>query len=608
MAFARRKRLAGERFDVRAHIGGRVREIEDVQEGLVRPMREYAALVPEPGVGALRFDDFPYQEEWYSEEVANAEEVVWRKSTQIGMSAYAWRWAVRQTDQFGETGLYIFPTDTHVAEFGDERIEPAIEESTHLRSRIRQRFVRHKKLKRIGRGFLHLRGSNSKAGAQSVAAQFIVFDEYDFLDEANRPQIERRISGARQLGRTPRVRRLGTPTVEGEGISAAFDASDQRQWMVLCGECGELQPVTWEESVRWENPGHEGVMRPGHDEYDDPTEVARAWRQCRVCEAEIDVREGTWVPRFPGRRVIGFDVSRLIVPKTDLQQIIVASRSTKPMEVEAFENNDLGRPYSAVEAGLDAASILRACAMGVDAVPGYIGPNPVTMGVDVAGERNLSVRISEQLPVEHPGYPNPRRALWIGEVGSFREVENLMHAYRVTMCAIDANPERRMAKTLRATFPGRVVLVEYDHRNDAPSMRVEYGEPGTPWETLPQKVRVNRTESIDGMMDAIRTLTTRPLRDPPANYVAQLRAPKRKVRVTQAGEVTRVYESGGTVGDDYAHAEVYDLVATEMWRMMQGVERMTDDTATAVPDEQLGFRAVRLAGEGNYEYRRGLDG
>jgi phage terminase large subunit GpA-like protein len=308
---ALRRRHPSEKFDPRIYAHEQVQERGDAAEGRARPMREYAELVPEPGIGALRIDkDFPYQAEWYSEEVARAEEVVWIKSTQVGMSAYAWRWAVRQTDQFGETGIYIFPTDTHVSEFGDERIEPAIEESQYLQSRIRARFVRHKKLKRIGRGFLHLRGSNSKAGAQSVAAQFIVFDEYDFLDAQNLPQIERRITGARQLGFTPRVRRLGTPTVEGQGIAQAFESSDQRVWMVLCDECGLSQQVTWEENVRWTNPGHDEVMRAGHDHYSDAKEVERAWRACSACDAELDVHEGAWEAQFPERRVIGFQVSR----------------------------------------------------------------------------------------------------------------------------------------------------------------------------------------------------------------------------------------------------------------------------------------------------------
>lgn len=593
---------------MRAYIGEGVQAQGDDAAHARRPMREYAELVPEPGVGLLRIkDDFPYQADWYSEEVANAEEVVWMKSTQVGMSAYAWRWAVRQADQFGQTGIYIFPTDSHVTEFGDERIEPAIEESPYLQARIRPRFVRHKKLKRIGLGFLHLRGSNSKAGAQSVAAQFLVFDEYDFLDAQNLPQIERRITGARQLGHTPRIRRLGTPTIEGHGISLAWESSDQRVWKVVCEGCGLSQEITWEENMRWTNPDREEVMRAGHDDYDNVKDVERAWRACSDCEAELDVRLGAWEAQRPGAKVIGFHATRLIVPRTDLTQIIVASRSTKPMEVEAFENNDLGRPYSAVESSLDAAAIIAACSLGQYAQEGYSGPNPVTMGVDVAGERDLSVRISEQLPPEHEGLPNRRRALWIGEVKDFREIGRLMELFGVAMCAIDSRPETRMAKALRAAYPGRIVLVEYDARNESESIKVESGEVGTPWEGVPQRVKVNRTEALDAMMDSIRSRWNIPLLEPPHNYVAQLRAPKRKTVISQTLKVSRVYVSGGTVGDDYAHAEVYDLVATELWRMMSEVQAIQGQEGREVPDEEMGFRRVRLADGDAAEWRPGFE-
>lgn len=578
--------------------GSRLSEQAAVATELAKPMREYAELIPEPGFGPLRFDLFPYQEEWYTEDVANAEEVVWIKSTQTGMSAYAWRWAVRQVDQFGDTTLYIFPTAEHVREFGDERIEPAIEQSSYLKSRIGAAFVRHKSLKRIGAGFLHLRGSNSKAGAQSVAAQCLVFDEYDLLDQRNLPQIERRITGARQIGRHPKIRRLGTPTVEGAGIAQAFEHSDQRVWKVECPDCALEQEVTWEENVRWTNEPDGPTMRAGHDEYDDPKHVERVWRCCKACEAELDVARGQWEPQRPGRTVIGYHATRLIVPRTDLKQIVVASRSTRPMDVETFENNDLGRAYSASEASLDQTALLAACELGGPRLEAYVGFNPVTMGVDVAGERDLNVRIDEQLPPENPAIPNPRRALWIGTCDSFEKVVALIERFQVQVCVVDANPERRMGKALRSTFaPGRVLLCEYDDRNEADSIKVETGEKGTVLDGVPLKVRVNRTEAIDAMMDSIRQLRNLPLRDPPAGWFDQMRSLKRKTELDKRGRVKRVYKTTGTAGDDFAHADVYCLVATELWRMRGGANAMLGQPNTPIPDEELGFRRVRLSGD-----------
>ena len=151
-------------------------------------------------------------------------ELIVQKATQIGMSMLMWRWAAWRADVWGDTVLYVFPTEKHVSKFGDERIEPSIQASPYLTRRIPSEYVRQKQLKRIGNGWLHLQGANSRAGAQSVAADVLVFDEYDELDPGNVEQIERRISGAAAAGRLPRVRRVGIPTIPGFGVDAPLQA------------------------------------------------------------------------------------------------------------------------------------------------------------------------------------------------------------------------------------------------------------------------------------------------------------------------------------------------------------------------------------------------
>jgi hypothetical protein len=178
---------------------------------------------------------------------------------------------VRQVDQFGDTGLYVMPTRRDVFEkFSDERIEPAIEESPYLLSRIRGKWVRNKKLKRIGRGFLHLRGSNSKAGAQTVAAQFLFLDERDLLDQTNVPHIMRRVSGAMQIGKTPKVRHAGYPLIPNDGIDLLWQQSDQRVWHVTC------------KPLRRRAAGHVGGERAVDDAAHGPDACGRATTSSRI--------------------------------------------------------------------------------------------------------------------------------------------------------------------------------------------------------------------------------------------------------------------------------------------------------------------------------------
>jgi hypothetical protein len=560
-----------------------------------RGMREYAQLVPEGNMGPLRLDDFPYQvEPFYSDEIADAPEVCLRKGNQVGASTALWRWAVRRCDQFNETTIYFFPTATHVTDFGDERIEPSIEASDYLLRRIPQGHTRRKGMKQIGGGILHLRGLQSKVGAQAVAAQAIVIDEYDSCPADSIADAERRLTGAAQTGHKPRIRRIGRPSLPGYGIDAVFGESDQRQWHVTCPECGEVQLIEFAENLRWRSgAGGDRILRPGRDDYEVRKDIAEAWRACRSCEASLEgdpIKQGVWkaTAHGPGRGP-GFHISRMIVPYTDLAQIVIASRATKISEVEAFHNGDLGIPYAAADAMLTDADLDRAMAHGYEeAQMSYQGNMPVTMGIDVASERDLSARITEHWP------DGTRKALRVFEPHDFEEVAKAMEAFNVTIAAVDAQPERRSAKALMRDFPGRVVLVEFESSPRAPA-----------WKYKPEEntVRINRTEALDAMMDGIRDGSNVLLREEPPNYREQMKALKRRIEEDSKGQPRKVYVTTGSAGDDYAFAETYDLVAKEMLMQIQMASEMEGEPVQMTPDQA----PVRL-GYGVSDYDPGLSG
>lgn len=342
----------------------------------------WAMQVPEPKVGHLSMSRFPYQRELYSREVALAREVVIQKSTQVGVTSYAWRWAGWRADQSADTSLYIFPTTTHVHDFSDQRVDPSIDASEYLLSRLGK--VRNKGLKQIGLGSLIFRGSESMAGAQSLDADGIVFDEYDDLDQKVVEQMERRLSGAKAAGREPRIRRVGVPRVAGHGVNGHYMASDRREWHVKCPKCSYEQTLNFEDNVRWKNPKGRKVLRASSDEYENAKEVGDVWRACAKCDTKLDVATGRWIPLKPDVSTIGFHITRLIVPFTDLQEIVRNSRKTRATQVETFRQNDLGEAYESGQAGLDEMTVMAACSRGDVPRQMYEGFNFVTMGVDVA--------------------------------------------------------------------------------------------------------------------------------------------------------------------------------------------------------------------------------
>lgn len=608
---------------------GEVREVHAERqadfESTRRPIRDYADLIPEPGFGALDFERFPHLlEPFYSDEVASAEEVVYKKSTQIGATTGLWRFGVREADQYGRTVIYTFPTQQHVNEFSDERIEPAIEGSDYLSKRIPKSFVRTKSMKRIGRGWLYFRGAQSRNAAQSTSAQTMIFDEYDELPPAIVGQFERRLSGAKQTGKQPRVRRGGIPRWPGGPLDAVWRSSDKREWMVTCPSCAVEQPLVWAKNVRWTMPvetdgemreewsdeqGAPKVYRAGHDvdrlDREDAKLVGDVWRACWACEASLEgapILGGRWVAQAPGRPVIGFYIHRLIVQDADLQEMVRNSRKTSPSEIEAFHSNDLGEAYAAAESALTEDDILRAASFGNDAsvhVPVYRGTLDTIAGVDVASERNLNMRIDEMLP------NGLRKAVWIGECANFGEVEAKLLAYNVKVCVIDSMPERRLGRALAARLPGRVHLAVYVVPGFDPKQQPE----ALDFDPKKNLVKLNRTEALDAMMDGIRGVKQAPLLQLPAGYVDQMTAPQRITEYDAQERARRVYVTPSGRADDYAHMEVYTLAAAEMYRLRMRIEMADAIANTPVPDSALGVRRGALTGdEFRDDYNPGFGG
>lgn len=600
------RELLGHELNAQKERAARSAEVEAEREQM-GTLLSYGQRIPLAKGGYLDLDEFPYQAEpFYSDEVALEEEVVYMKATQIGATEAMWRWILWLVDQFGDTGIYYFPTDTHVTQFGDDRVTPVMNASDYLQRRLSG--VNTKHLKKIGAGSLYFRGVTSLTAVQSVDADALIFDEYDESDPDNMEQAERRLSGSRAAGRTPRIRRFGRPTLPGYGIAAAFEETDQRKWMVTCPECGTVQEMTFEDNVRWTSEaGGADELRRGADQYDQKKDVTNVWRACKRCDASLEappgergpIHEGTWTrtAKGPGR-IPGYHVTRLIVPRTDLKAIVQASRKTAPSAIEVFHWADLGIPYAAADSSLDDLAIDRACAGGYpEAVPGYRGRFPTILGADVASERALNVGVDEIGP------DGRRRALWAGLVEddkgkrgktAFEKLAQMMVDYQVQMAVVDAQPDRRLSRGFAAQFPGRVFICEYgDDQEDAIQV-----------DTDKRKVRVDRTQAIDAMMDGIRGMDKLPLQRPPASYKEQLKSPKRRVVLKPNKQPRRVYVKTGSSGDDYAHMEVYCLVADELRKMVGVAQEMEEHQEMPLdPEEDL-----HVPSRGLFEYTPGFGG
>jgi hypothetical protein len=520
------------------------------------PFGPWSQRIPEPQTGPLDLRKFPYQREPYMEtgDLAN---VVVKKGTQVGFSTLCLRWAMWVADELGGTCMYVFPTRDHVYKFSDQRVKPIITESEYLQQRIAPDDPQNKGLKKIGRGYVHFVGSRSRNDLDAVPANALVLDEYDELSQVNVPVVERRVGAAEH----PMMRRIGVPTLTGYGISAQYEKTDKRRWMVKCQACNEWQRITWD-NMRWTE------LEP---------RVFEAWRVCVKCERELDTALGEWVAEHPERSGRGYHVPRTIVPglsRMKLGEMVAARTSDLTEDQEAHYQRDVAEGYETPESRLSVGAINSSKRHGIRKVESYVDFNPVTMGIDVHTARGLYVRISEHLNERE------KRMLWAGTVDddsvaatdggqtALRKLAGLMDRYQVKMACIDNGPDGRFSRAFCAAHPGRAYAVAFNTSRDAKNSIV-VPRWDRPADIL---VTVKRSEFISTTLDLFRAQRNLiPLEEPVAeDYEEQLRNLVRQRTRDKEGREFYIYEATGPI--DWPMAELYDVVATEVlrWRLLEG--------------------------------------
>jgi hypothetical protein len=540
--------------------------------------RDYASRIPEPKTGTLDFKRWPFQPALYGDDVANAKEVVVMKGTQVGVSTWLIRSLLYWPDLKGMTGVYIFPKKVQLGEFVQQRIRPLVRNAEEY-PRVNSGAIDNVFQKEIGLGWLNFRGSDVIDDLDSIDADILGFDEYDRLNQHNIEHAEHRVD-ASALGL---LRRVGNPTVDEFGVSKAYDGSDQRQWMVKCPGCNDWQPLDFHKNVDMSDP-------------DKPQRV------CASCRKVLDVTRGEWVAQYPGRDVIGFHVNRLMVPWVNLRKIAANSLKRDPENRKVFFNKDLGVPYTDADDRLTIAH-LKACQsiLGPYSMPFSIeSANPITMGVDIASKRSLRAIVSEWLDFDE----RKKKVLWASEVtrwykhdpGEGPSLAELMDRYGVNMATFDHEPEYLTTRGFADAYPGRVFICNYAaNQKDTFAIDVDMGT-----------VSVRRTERIDLSFFRVRAQKVGLPMDLPTGFFDEMRAPVRIIEENDKGQRVSRYEKVGEF-DDYAHADVYDDVAADVFAVVRGVENVVGGEDYSHLDDHLDFeRSVVSDGE-SIDYSPGFD-
>lgn len=208
--------------------------------------------------GQWRTERTPYLREIMDRLSVNdvTEEIVFMKGAQIGATEAGNNWLGYIIDIAPGPSMMVMPTDTTVKRNSKGRIDPMIEATPTLRTKVKPARARDSGNTTFSKAFpggvLVMAGANSAVGLRSMPVKNLMLDEIDGypvdLDGEGSP-----IALATARTRTfpkRKIFKISTPTVEGaSAIQAEFADTDQRKYFVPCPDCGGMQTLEFDNLV-----------------------------------------------------------------------------------------------------------------------------------------------------------------------------------------------------------------------------------------------------------------------------------------------------------------------------------------------------------------------
>lgn len=310
--------------------------------------------------GPYRFQKTPYLRE-IAEVLSPScpiQRVAVRKGAQIGFSEFAVSVVGYLMDQVPCPIIYLLPTTDLCKSVAHQRLQPMIDSSARLAERVSEAKAQHGKfadsvrLKQFPGGILALLGANSPAGLRTMTARYVMKDEVDGYppqvgEEGDPSELVDR--AARSFGGRRKIFEFSTPTFLGRSrIQRAFEAGDQRSFVVPCPHCGHFQRLFWTD----EKTGKRGI------EWSGEGPEREVWYRCQACAAKIDesskegmLAAGVWRPKFPERSdwERSYEVSALYASAGNYswREAVAAFQKAKdePEKLRVFVNHTLGEPW-----------------------------------------------------------------------------------------------------------------------------------------------------------------------------------------------------------------------------------------------------------------------
>lgn len=342
--------------------------------------------------GLIRFDNAPYQREpldMMANPDCNRVSLMWGAQvgkTLVVLCGQGYRIAHDPTSQ-----MMMQPSQGDLQTWLETKFNPMVDANPALSDKIAKprgrEGVNNQLMKSYPGGFIMFAWSGSPKTMRGRSAPFIAADEVDGYDRTDEGHPVSLLSErAKTFGDLRKIIETSTPTRKGASyIEKAFDAGDQRYFMVPCPHCGHLQRLVWGQ-VTWLKDD-EGAAKPESAGY--------ACEQCGVVWTNLErvrairtavANGGGWKASKPFRGHASYHLSELYSLLTSLAQIVQSFLDKKAAgDLQTFVNVSLAETWEEQGDQADAGSMMARAEFFPPYVPAGVGV--ITAGVDMQEDR-----------------------------------------------------------------------------------------------------------------------------------------------------------------------------------------------------------------------------
>lgn len=328
-------------------------------------------------------------------------DVVINKPAQVGYTE-----ALHQIIGYGmaedPSGIIVIrPSLDDAKSWMKERIDPMLAESPRLRGIVRSENGRRSSDDTLQRkvfpgGWLVAVGANSPSGLRSRPARRVIGDERSGWTLDAKQQGDPWDLAHERTTTFWNAKRVQGSTPGEDGIcptTATLGESDWREWCVACPSCGFREPFRWKS----EDGTFRLVCERGAADELIPQTARYLCVACGILVPEYEKgrmnASGLWVPKFPGRVLVGFDIGPAISSPwlswaAIMEKWIKAKNNQEKLKV--FVTHTLAQVWKDLTERIDASALVSR-AEAADELPAPIGA--LFGAIDVQADRIESLLI-----------------------------------------------------------------------------------------------------------------------------------------------------------------------------------------------------------------------